>query len=143
MTRGAATSGSSQDESCYPELGYPSFANLFLQNTFQLRRTQDDQGRVDYELPIFNYSLPDRLGAPFLGFADDNYRDGTQSYVFNLLSDEIIESGYGLTTTIIHEVGHHVGLSHPHDGYDGPSGQPTSARPATSSSPGPVTRSTR
>lgn len=111
-----------QDESCYPQLGYPSFANLFLQNTFQLRRTQDDQARVDYELPIFNYSLPDSLDAPFLGFADDNYQDGTQSYVFNLLSDGIIESGYGLSTTIIHEVGHHVGLSHPHDGYDSPSG---------------------
>ena len=112
-----------QDESCYPQLGYPSFANLFLQNTFQLRRTQDDQGTVDYELPIFNYSLPDRLDAPFLGFADDDYRTGTQSYVFNLLSDDIIEAGYGLSTTIIHEVGHHVGLSHPHDGYDGPSDQ--------------------
>jgi len=24
----------------------------------------------------------------------------------------------GLTTTIIHEAGHHLGMSHPHDGYD-------------------------
>ena len=109
------------DESCYPQLGYPSFANLFLQNTFQLGRTQDDQDTVDYELPIFNYSLPDTLDAPFLGFADDDYRTGTQSYVFNLISKDIIESGYGLSTTIIHEVGHHVGLSHPHDGFDDPS----------------------
>jgi hypothetical protein len=38
--------------------------------------------------------------------------------------------GYGFTGTMIHEVGHHVGMSHPHDGYDsefnldyGPSGQ--------------------
>ena len=110
-------------ESCYPQLGYPSDANLFLQNTFQLGRTRDDQGRVDYELPIFNYSLPDSLDAPFLGFADDDYRTGTQSYVFNLVSPGIIDSGYGLSTTIIHETGHHVGLSHPHDGYDTPSGQ--------------------
>jgi hypothetical protein len=111
-----------QDVPCYPELDYPAFANLYLQNTFQLARTKDDGDSVDYELPIFNYSLPPGTPAPFLGFADDNYRDGTQSYVFNLLSDEIVAAGYGLTTTIIHEVGHHVGLSHPHDGYDSTSG---------------------
>jgi hypothetical protein len=29
---------------------------------------------------------------------------------------------YGLTTTLIHEVGHHVGLSHPHDGWDAETG---------------------
>ena len=34
---------------------------------------------------------------------------------------DIIAAGYGLTTTLIHEVGHHVGLSHPHDGFDAPS----------------------
>lgn len=26
--------------------------------------------------------------------------------------------GYGFTTTTIHEFGHHIGMSHPHDGYD-------------------------
>ena len=49
-------------------------------------------------------------------------RDGTQSYVFAFVSPEIVEAGYGLTTTLIHEVGHHVGMSHPHDGYDSTSG---------------------
>ena len=116
-----------EGESCYPQLGYPPFANLFLQNTFQLERTQDDQDTVDYELPMFNYSLPPTLGTPFLGFADDDYRTGTQSYVFNLVNDEIREAGYGLSTTIIHEVGHHIGLGHPHDGYD--SGTDTLIRP--------------
>ena len=49
-----------------------------------------------------------------MGFADDNYRDGTQSLVFSFISPEIVELalGYGLTTTMIHEVGHHIGLSH-------------------------------
>jgi hypothetical protein len=110
------------DKSCYPELGYPPFANLFLQNTFQLRRTKDDRGRVDYELPIFNYAIGEGVGSPALGFADDNYRNGTQSYVFAFVSPEIVKAGYGLTTTLIHEVGHHVGMSHPHDGYDSTSG---------------------
>jgi len=108
--------------SCYPELGYPSFANLFLQNTFQLDRTRDDQGSTDYELPVFSYVVPRGTGVPALGYADDDYRTGTQSYVFAFLSPEVVESGYGLTTSIIHEVGHHVGLSHPHDGYDSASG---------------------
>jgi len=110
------------DESCYPELGFPPFANFFLQNTFELERTQDDQGRVDYELPIFNYAVGEGVPTPALGFADDNYTDGTQSYVFGFVSPEIVEAGYGLTTTLIHEVGHHVGMSHPHDGYDSTSG---------------------
>ena len=108
------------DESCYPGSGFPSFANLYLQNTEDLARTQDDGDTVDYELPIFNYAVQKDTFA--LGFADDNYRDGTQSYVFTFVSPGIVESGYGLTTSMIHEVGHHVGLSHPHDGYDAATG---------------------
>jgi hypothetical protein len=53
-----------------------------------------------------------------LGFADDNWIDGTQSYVFEFDSAEYRELGYGFTTTTIHEGGHHFGMSHPHDGYD-------------------------
>jgi len=110
------------EESCYPDLGLDPFANFFLQNLFELERTQDDQGRVDYELPIFNYAVNEGVPTPALGFADDNWEDGTQSFVFGFVSPEIVEAGYGLTTTLIHEVGHHVGLSHPHDGYDSTSG---------------------
>jgi hypothetical protein len=42
--------------------------------------------------------------------------------VFSFISPDVVESGYGLTTTQIHEVGHHLGLSHPHDGYDSETG---------------------
>lgn len=118
-----------ENESCYPTLGYPPFANLFLYNAVNLRRTKDDGDSVHYELPIFNYAVGAGVGVPALGYADDNYRDGTQSFVFNFVSPEVVEAGYGLTTTMIHEVGHHVSLSHPHDGWDsesntafGPSG---------------------
>ncbi len=107
--------------SCYPEEGLPPDANFFLQNDRQLARTKDDGDAVDYELPIFNYALADE-SAPALGFADDNWVDGTQSFVFAFISPGIVDAGYGLSTTIIHEVGHHVGLSHPHDGYDSASG---------------------
>jgi hypothetical protein len=106
---------------CYPNLDYPGDANLFVYNALHLRRTQDDKGRVDYELPNFNYATTDDLTTGLLGFADDNWRNGTQSFVFNFVSPGIAEN-YGLTTTIIHEDGHHLGMSHPHDGYDSATG---------------------
>ena len=42
--------------------------------------------------------------------------------MFSFISPGIVEAGYGLTTTMIHEYGHHSSLSHPHDGYDSASG---------------------
>ena len=101
---------------CYPGQTLPPDANLFLYNDKYIERTKDDDGRVDYEMPMFNYATED-LPTP-LGYADDNWTDGTQSYVFSFISPGIVESGYGLTTTMIHEAGHHLGMSHPHDGYD-------------------------
>jgi hypothetical protein len=112
-----------QDVPCYPELDYPAFANLFLFNALNLERTQDDAGRVDYELPNFNYATTDDLFFGLLGYADDNYRTGTQSLVFNFISPFVVELGYGLTTTIIHENGHHLALDHPHSGYDSQTGE--------------------
>jgi hypothetical protein len=109
-------------DSCYPAEGLDSFANLFLYNRENLARALDDQGRVDYEVPVFNYAVAEGVGVPALGFADDDWSTGTQSYVFCFISPEVVESGYGLTTTQIHEVGHHLGMSHPHDGYDSETG---------------------
>ncbi len=108
-------------EPCLPEVPLPPEANLFLQNLEELARTQDDQDTVDYELGLFNYAVESDDPTP-LGFADDNWSDGTQSFVFSFINPFLVEAGYGLTTTQIHEVGHHVGLSHPHDGYDSESG---------------------
>ncbi|MEU8239649.1 hypothetical protein AB0C07_15510 [Actinoplanes missouriensis] len=110
------------DETCYPGSGYPAFANLYLYNRENLDRALDDEGKVDYEIPMFNYAVGEGVGVPALGFADDDYVTGDQSYVFSFISPEVVESGYGLTTTQIHEVGHHLGMSHPHDGYDSATG---------------------
>ncbi|MEU4428637.1 hypothetical protein AB0F81_49135 [Actinoplanes sp. NPDC024001] len=110
------------EESCYPDSGYPAFANLYLYNREHLDEVLDDTGKVDYELPIFNYAVGPNQSSGLLGFADDDYTTGDQTYVFNFVSPEIREAGYGLTTTQIHEVGHHLGLSHPHDGYDSTTG---------------------
>jgi hypothetical protein len=102
---------------CYtnrPDPPYIPFANLFLNNAEKKALWRDGGG--DYEVGSFHYATPD---APTpLGYADDNWLDGTQSGVFSFVSPGILEAGYGLTTTDIHEVGHHLGMSHPHDGYD-------------------------
>ena len=93
------------------------FADLFLYHSDHL--LQYLEGGTDYSVPIFTYNTTTERGADGLpGFADDNWRDGTQSFVFSFNNTQIRGSGYGLTGTLIHEVGHHVGMSHPHDGYD-------------------------
>jgi hypothetical protein len=100
---------------------YPAFANLFLYNALNLDdvlgRHVDDSSRT-YPAPGLNYATTDDLAAGFLGYADDNWVDGTQSFVFSFVSQGVIDAGYGLTTTQIHEFGHHFGMSHPHDGFD-------------------------
>ena len=106
---------------CFSEYQqYPAFANLFLYNA--LNKSQWRDGGAEYEAGFFNYAETDQFGAPFLGFADDNWIDGTQSGTFNFISPGIVALGYGLTTTQIHEYGHHFGMSHPHDGYDSETG---------------------
>jgi hypothetical protein len=106
---------------CFSEYQqYPAFANLFLYNA--LNKSQWRDGGGEYEAGFFNYAETDQFGAPFLGFADDNWIDGTQSGTFNFISPGIVALGYGLTTTQIHEYGHHFGMSHPHDGYDSETG---------------------
>ena len=98
--------------------GYPPDANLFLAAAFNQKRFLEGDG--DYEAALLNFATPD---APTpLGYADDNWLDGTQSGVFSFVSPGIVEAGYGLTTTMIHEYGHHSSMSHPHDGYDPASG---------------------
>ncbi len=76
---------------------------------------------ADYVEGVFAFNTTDdALGAQtgLLGYADDNWVDGKQTYVFEFDSAALRDAGYGFTTTTTHEVGHHLGLSHPHDGYD-------------------------
>ncbi len=116
---------------CWEKYGTP-FAMLFC--FFDGRRSEyipQDNPR-DYMLGVFAYNAGLKkigFGAP-LGFADDNWVDGTPSFVFMYDNALYRAFGYGFTTTAIHEVGHHIGMSHPHDGYDsetgvdfGPSGE--------------------
>lgn len=105
------------DVTCYGNKMYGiAFADLFLYHNDHL--LQFLEGDADYEVPIFAYNTTDDLSPGLLGYADDNWSDGTQSFVFGFDSQGTRDLGYGFTTTFIHEVGHHVGMSHPHDGYD-------------------------
>jgi hypothetical protein len=112
----AGLSGASD---CWEDYGTP-FAQLFCYVDANPERFGKDQPR-DYEARALLFNTTDaRMGNFFglLGFADDNWVDGTQSYVFAFDTPTYRDAGFGFTTTLTHEVGHHIGLSHPHDGYD-------------------------
>jgi hypothetical protein len=121
--------GLSAADDCWNDIGTID-AELFCYFDTHLSQYVPSYGPNDYVGEVFAFNTQDDIGdlAP-LGFADDNWTDGTQSYVFGFDSPGVRALGYGLTTTVVHEFGHHIGLSHPHDGYDseqnldfGPSG---------------------
>lgn len=105
------------DVSCFGnKLFGIAFGDLFLY--FNDHKINFLEGDGDYEVPVFAFNATDDLFTCCLGFADDDWATGTQSFVFAFDAPFIRDAGYGFTTTTIHEVGHHVGMSHPHDGYD-------------------------
>jgi hypothetical protein len=77
-------------------------------------------GPNDHVVPVFAFNTTDDnwLSLGFAGMADDNWVDGTPSYAYVLNSPAVRAVGAGFSTVTVHEVGHHIGLSHPHDGYD-------------------------
>lgn len=110
------------DQSCYGNRLFGiAFGDPFLYH--QDKIISFLEGDADYELPVFAWNTADELFTCCLGYADDNWEDGTQSFVFAFDAPFIRDAGYGFTTTTIHEAGHHLGLSHPHDGYDYETGQ--------------------
>ena len=112
--------GVKEKDDCWNAFGDP-FAELFCYFDANLDQYVPDYGRNDYVLPTFNFNTTEEnLGDQFglLGFADDNWVDGTQTFVFTFGAEAYRELGYGFTSTVVHEAGHHIGMSHPHDGYD-------------------------
>jgi hypothetical protein len=109
-----------EEDDCWNQFGTP-FAELFCFFDANLGTYVPAYGQRDYVAPIFAFNTTaDNLGPNFglLGYADDNWVDGTQTYTFAFDTSEYRDLGYGFTTTVIHEAGHHIGMSHPHDGYD-------------------------
>jgi len=114
--------GLSDSEDCWVDYGTPA-AEYYCFFDEHYSDFVPAYGPQDYVATVFGFNgALSNMGNVPLGFADDNWRDGTQSYVFMFDGPEIRSSGYGFTTTAIHELGHHFGLSHPHDGYDAASG---------------------
>lgn len=112
--------GLRERDDCWNNFGTP-FAQLFCFFDLNLDKYVPEYREVDYVLPIFAFNTTDaRMGDQLglLGFADDNWVDGTQSFVFEFDTAEARLLGYGFSSTTVHEAGHHFGMSHPHDGYD-------------------------
>ena len=109
-----------QEDDCWNSFGTP-FAQLFCYFTANLETYVSEYRPRDYVGEIFAYNtVAASLGSQdgLLGFADDNWVDGTQTHVFIFDTPEYRDLGFGFTSTAIHEFGHHIGMSHPHDGYD-------------------------
>lgn len=108
---------------CWEKFGAPD-AMLFCFFKGRLGEYIPQPKPGDSSIPVFAYNAGLKkigFGAP-LGFADDNWVNGTPSYVFMYDNAFFRSLGYGFSTTALHEVGHHIGMSHPHDGYDSQSG---------------------
>jgi hypothetical protein len=100
---------------CWQAFGMP-LAQLFCY-FFENQETYFPPYRPnDYVAKVAAFNTLTRIG--FIGMADDNWTDGMQSFSYVFHDPVLRSAGYGFTATGVHEVGHHVGLSHPHDGYD-------------------------
>jgi len=94
-----------------------AFGDLFL-FFYRDHLLQYLEGDADYEIPVFFFYSPQMNNSGLAGFADDNWTDGTQTFVAAFDSGFFLNFGFGGSFVVIHEVGHHLGMSHPHDGYD-------------------------
>lgn len=113
-------SGNALLRGCWEAYG-ATFAELFCHFNQNYDRYVPAYDEADYVIPVFSYNITDKmLGSQsgLLGFADDNWVDGTPSYMFLFSTPLYRLLGFGLSAPTVHEVGHHIGLSHPHDGYD-------------------------
>ena len=74
---------------------------------------------VRYEVPVAAFDVPDRRLAPdtLAGFSS-SAPPNIQSWSYVWLSDFFRQSGFEDTGLVTHEIGHHLGLSHVHDGFD-------------------------
>ena len=102
---------------CWQAFGHPlaSLHCYFSERSstyFPEYRPNDYVGRV----VSFNTLQESSLG--FIGLSDSNWTDGTQSLNYVFVGPGRRSQGTGVTNLAVHEFGHHIGLSHPHDGYD-------------------------
>jgi hypothetical protein len=117
--------GNESSPGCWDEFGVP-FAELYC--FFRDHRAQYfPPAGENSQIPIAGFTVTDdpiaTLG--FYGYTDDDWSTGAPSYIYELdTPSERAPGGVGLayTALTIHEGGHFMGLSHPHDGYDSNTG---------------------
>lgn len=102
---------------CWQAFGHPlaSLYCYFSEHSatyFPSYRPNDYVGRV----AAYNTRQESRLG--FVAFSDGDWSEGAQSLNYVFAGPGLRSRGFGVTNLAVHEFGHHIGLSHPHDGYD-------------------------
>lgn len=102
--------------SCFGNRLWTSFGDLYLYYNDQIN--QFLTGGADYEIPVFLWNFLNDPPQGVMAFADDNWSDGTQSYIFQFNGKNMRRYGMGYSVVLTHEIGHHLGLSHTHDAYD-------------------------
>ncbi|MDV6374513.1 hypothetical protein [Deinococcus arenicola] len=117
------------EDLCSPNYADAAGEKLFQYGVKELRQEYAGTPANKYLLPIYLFNDQTDSQAGLLGIAYDDGETGTQAFVYSFLTPSLNAAGYGFTDTSVHEVGHHLSLSHPHDGYDseqnisyGPSG---------------------
>jgi hypothetical protein len=77
----------------------------------------------DAVIPVADFAVP-QYNFPFIGSTIPDFQTGEPAWAieFGVAPPPGFISLYSITETTIHETGHFVGLSHPHDGYDSTSG---------------------
>lgn len=105
---------------CWTQFGTPAaeFFCYFLGNYAQYFPTNTSNVVV----PAVGFTTTDDASARvhFTGNTDDDYTTGTQTLIEELDTPQLQSSpaAIGYTHLTIHEAGHYMGLSHPHDGLD-------------------------
>ena len=77
----------------------------------------------DAVIPVADFTVP-QYPFPFIGSTDPDFQTGEPTFIteFDVAPPPGYITLYPMIETTIHETGHFVGLSHPHDGYDSTSG---------------------
>jgi hypothetical protein len=125
--RCSLTTVSDAGQSCYGNR-YGGYALGDLQAYFTDHLFQFLGGAPDYEIPIFQFTVPQSLASRvFAGYAMGNYSalpvwtptmlpDSRQSFIVTSTTPEY-NALVGHGNLLEHEVGHHLGFHHPFNGY--------------------------
>jgi hypothetical protein len=113
--------GSLSAPGCWTPFGYP-FAQLFCY--FRDHRAQYFPSQPgDAVIPEAGFTFPDPDLFGFTGAADDDWQTGAPSFIYIFNTPNVrARFNYAYTDNTVHEAGHYLGLSHPHDGYDSTTG---------------------